>query len=152
MSRIAILESALDCGLGRKYGTGDDAVDCVIFAEAVLELAFPWVDFGPLHRDLMIMDGQRPFSNIDALKAVGFREVTAPQPGLFHYCQGWRSLSPLSGGHCFLWWQPPASDPSPSRILEATNGTSDWYRPLEWADRQQRYVAGLRLVTLAVPD
>lgn len=153
MSRIAILESALDCGLGRKYGhTGNDAVDCVIFTEAVLQLAFPWIDFGPKHRDLMIQDGKRPFSNIEALVSLGFREVSEPEPGAFNYCQGWRSLDPLSGGHCFLFWNPKTPFDEPSKILEATNATSDWYRPLLWSDRQARFQAGLRLVSLKKQD
>jgi len=146
--RLAILEAALDVGLGRRYGhTGDDQTDCVQFAEAILIRAFPDVDWAPLHSAMMIGAVADLFSNVDALIGVGFPETQAPAAGAFSYCQGWRSLRPLRG-HCFLWWQPAAPSVSASMILEATNATADWYRPAQWPDMAAKYPAGLRMVTL----
>ncbi len=146
--RTILLESALDVGLGRKYGhTGIDSVDCVTFAEAVLINSYPMINWAPLHRDLMIRDAARPWSNVEALFAEGFREVSAPEAGRFHYVQGWRSLAPLSGGHCFLWWESLAPALA-SKIMESTNATSDWYRPMSWAVQSAKFGAGVRLAVL----
>ena len=146
MNRLKILESALDVGLGRKYGhTGDDTQDCVRFAEAILVSAFPDLRWDGTHSAMMIQDVAEPFSNITALARLGFPQVQAPEPGSFHLVQGWRSLSP-PGGHCFLWWEPEGPVVSEPMILEATSATTDWYRPAVWADVVARYPAGLRLV------
>lgn len=147
-TRLRILEAALDVGLGRKYGhTENDQTNCVTFAEGVLQAAFPEINWAPLHSDLMIGDAGRPFSNVEALVSSGFREVIFPTPGTFSYCQGWRSIEPLRG-HCFFFWRPPVPFDTPSMILEATNATSDWYRPCRWSYIQSKYPCGLRLAEL----
>jgi hypothetical protein len=144
--RTRILESALDVGLGRRYGhTGVDAVDCVIFAEAILHSSYPEIDWSGTHADLMILDAARPFSNVEALVGLGFREVPELVPGRWHYCQGWRKNG---AGHCFLIWSPPSPEPGRPYKLEATNARSDWYAPTDWTRESSRYGAGLRLVLL----
>ena len=144
--RTRILEAALDVGLGRTYGhSGEDATDCVQFAEALLHVAYPALDWSGTHPSMMIMDPTRLWSNVEQLVALGFREASRPQPGRWAYVQGWRSSG---AGHCFLWWAQPSPVADADRLLEATNATSDWYRPASWEEQRARYDRGVRLVIL----
>lgn len=146
--RERVKDAALDVGLGRRYGhTGNDTQDCVRFTYAILKAVYPNQPWSALNEvmHLNIPDGLGSFANVEAVIALGIGErVDHPMPSHWHYCQGWRSSN---RGHCFLWWEPPVPILGSGWILEATNGTSDWYRPMDWTTVTKRY-AELRCAAL----
>lgn len=138
--RERLKDAALDVGLGRKYGhTGDATQDCSRFTYATLSAAFPLLVWGLLHKTLHLnFDGAlRSTANVTAVRdLLNSYMVEDPMHGYWHYCQGWKR----NKGHNFFWWRPEAAwESQPSMILDATDGTDDWYRPETWAERRTRY-------------
>lgn len=148
-------DAALDVGLGRKYGhTGDDSQNCVRFLYAILLVIYGELvksKLAELH--LNIANGLGSFANCAALVSLQIGEwaTTPSTPGIY-YCQGWRKINGELKGHSFaLVVYPTPLTGEWLWILESTNGTSDWYRPVKWSDLVDKWSAGLKLVRLLEP-
>lgn len=132
-------DAALDVGLGRKYGhTGDDTQDCVRLLYAILVVVYGSVMVG-IRAEMMlnVPDGLGSAKNCAALVHSQLAAwVQAPaEPGIY-YCQGWRG----NKGHAFaLIVYPTPMAGEWLWILEATNGTDDWYRPVTWSEVQGKW-------------
>lgn len=113
--------------------------DCSRFAFAVLVDTFG-EHVREKHGDLHIVDASRPFSNVDAIEALGIgRIVETPVPGRFHYFQGWKGLSPLKSGHTTLWFEAPVPLANECFVLQATPLKPPWVEYRTWAKHSARW-------------
>lgn len=105
--------------------------NCSIFTELVMKMVFVngmWTK--QTHADLMILDGGRPWSPIDAVEAAGIgSRVTEAVAGEWHLVQAWADPDAIKGGHSFFYYEPP-SPPfvCPSFVAEATDAPVQWVR------------------------
>lgn len=144
---------------GRSYGrSGDSTTDCSRFVGAVLLDVFGGV-VREHWADLMIMDGSRPWSDVDAIEAMGIGCVGELVPGRWHVVQGWRRLTrqghvPEGGGingHVWLWYEPATPEVGNAEIVQATPTKPPWCGPRDWALQIAPFKAGVRIAVLDIP-
>jgi hypothetical protein len=149
MKRTAYLRAALKHGVGYAYDAGTRAPfgtqDCTRYLFAILlEVCGDVVAerSGELH----IRDAAKPYSNVQALIDLGLaEEASKPVKGGLYYCQGWRSLDPLQGGHAFMWLH---GDKGAGFIIQATPGRPHWCEVRSWKDQAAKFPAGVELAKL----
>lgn len=125
------------------------STDCVRFVEDFLsELCGEFVK--EMHADLMVMDGSRPYSNVEAVVKMSLgEEVDAPVPGRIHICQGWASLDPLKRGHAWVWYSNPLPFSGPDgTIIQATTSPAPWVRDMNWSEQAAKFPGGVRIAAL----
>jgi len=123
------LWAVADVGLGRRYShSGDDSTDCIRLTAAVLGVLYPEISWPDR---VMHLHGYSvgSMANVDQViesgAGVSIRAPDLTESGVY-YCQGWGRY-----GHCFFLAVRPRGT---LWIVEASNLTSDWVRPVVWAD------------------
>ena len=139
MNQLGFLTHAWANLAGWKYkrvpDTSKRQTNCCIAVERILHAAAPhgaWSD--QTHRDLMILDGARPWSPMDGVEAAGIgHPVDSPVPGRWHLVQFWGDPVKLLKGHTILYYQTtyvtPSGEPD-GYIAEATDAfdSVSWFR------------------------
>lgn len=121
--------------------------DCTRYAYAILRdvLGERVKEF---RSELHITDPRSVWSNVTAVVALGGDRVEAPVPGRWMYCQGWKSVSPLRGGHAWLWFEPEAPRVGAGLIVQATPTDAPWCEFRTWGEQAGKFPAGVRLATI----
>ena len=128
--------------------------DCTRFAFAVLRECYgERVDAA--RAELHIARGSSVFENVEAVVSLGLGlETIGPEVhGRWYYCQGWKSLDPLKGGHAWLWYEAAVPMARQSVILQATpekgpDGRPLWQDMRTWAEQAERFPGGIRTALL----
>lgn len=153
-----ILSEAVCVLGGRIYGSvGKDRTDCVRLTADVLSEVYG----EPVRRErpaLLIHAGQGPWSPVEGIVRAGAGvEVSAPLPGRWHLCQGWRRLTDDGGvpksdgrynGHGWLWYEPETPTGALPLIVQATTAPAPWCHRTTWDKQVNKFPAGVRLAVL----
>lgn len=141
-----------------RYDT--EVVDCSTLTAHVLDIVYGPVTPGEWS-DLVVADGERPWSPIELAHRKWGTEVPAPIAGRWHLVQGWRVLPPsarASGHAMLLWCAGPVCN-----VLEAQQGYGVRWRggltakgpldlqtahPYMFSALRAEYANGCRLVVL----
>jgi len=148
-----VIAAALQHGGGRLYvggKTDDRTTDCVRLTYAVL-LALYGARVEAERAALMLYDPSRPWSPPEAVHRLGIGKlVDAVQPGCWHLVQGWVSLSPLSDGHGFLWYEPMSPLAAGTGVqVQANSAPGSFVEDGQtFVEQVARYTAGVRIAVL----
>jgi hypothetical protein len=146
----SILSSALRHLAGVRYDAAGKpraySMDCTRATFAILRDVYGSI-IDSVSPAIHIRNAGDPFSNVDAMIGLGLaKSVKYPGAG-WSFCQGWRSLSPLHGGHAWLWWEPPTPFPGPGFIVQATP-IQPWCERRTWGEQRGKFPAGVKVAQL----